>query len=83
MPVIGPDYNKEHADRVAQEYWDKIRNENNILNIPKTSKEEIQRCKEKGILFVDTVNEELREEVKQHFFSVVHRMFEVDSWENF
>ena len=68
MAVMGPEYNSEKADKVAQELWQKLLKDNDLLSMPND---------------FFGVELETREKLKEDFRLVIHEVFKIDSWESF
>lgn len=68
MAVMGPEYNSEKADKVAQELWQKLLKDNKLLSMPDNW---------------FGVELGTREKLKEDFRFLVHEVFKIDSWESF
>ena len=66
--VIGPEYSKEKADNVAQELWQQLLKDNNLLSMPDN---------------FFGVELGTREKLKEDFRLIVHEVFKINSWESF
>ena len=67
MPVAGPDYNKDRADKIGVELYDYIVEHYKVLNYPTTP----------------AFKDELRNALKEDCNKLAHKFLRYDSFESF
>ena len=68
MPVMGPEYNSYKANQTAEDLWEMLINKYKLLNLPKD---------------FSLVSTEKRNELKKEFVSIIHKVYQLDSYEGF
>lgn len=68
MPVMGPSYNKDTANKTAEKMWEELLNKYKLLKMPE------------DYLLVKNEN---RTKLKEEFFAIIHKVYLLDCYEGF